>query len=102
MCKTDLSRGPYLFTFPEPASALSPVPPPYLFVDLSSVHERAFGEYIAAYKEQVKRTDYNDRERIDSFRLRLLSIILTSADWIGPIRGALADTVHFVEQKEKP
>jgi hypothetical protein len=99
VCATDLSQGPYIVSFPEPASAQSPAPPPYLFVDLSNVHEGAFGEYMTAYKEQVKRTDYGDRERIDGFRLRLLSIILTSADWVDPIRSALADTVHMAQQE---
>ena len=96
ICSTDLSRGPYLFTYPNPASALSPAPPPYLFVDLSGVHERAFGEFVAAYKEQVKRSDFSDLERIDNLRLRVLSIVLTAADWIDPIKGAIADTIHMV------
>jgi len=95
LCRSDLSRGPYLFTFARPASELSPVPPPYLFVDLSRVHPRAFSEFIAAYKEQVKRTDYSDRERIDGLRLHVLNIILTAADWVGPVRGAVADTVYI-------
>jgi hypothetical protein len=97
VCGTDLTRGPYLFTFRHPASALSPVPPPYLFVDLSNIHERAFGEFIAAYKEQVKRTDYTDLERIDNLRLYLLNIVLTSTDWIGPIKGAIEDILHIAK-----
>jgi hypothetical protein len=52
VCGTDLSRGPYLFTFTRPASGLSPVSPPFLFVDLSNVHERAFGEFIALIKNR--------------------------------------------------
>jgi hypothetical protein len=98
LCAGDLSRGPYLFTYARPVSNLSPVPPPYLFVDLSPVHERAFSEFIAAYKAQVKRSDYTDRERIETFRLRLLSIVLTATDWIGPARAAVADIVHIAEQ----
>jgi len=65
LCATDLSRGPYLFTYARPASTLSPVPPPYLVLDLSGVHIRAFGEFITAYKEQVMRPNYSDRERVD-------------------------------------
>jgi hypothetical protein len=34
ICATDLSRGPYVFTYGYPASRLSQVPPPYLFLDL--------------------------------------------------------------------
>jgi len=95
VCSSDLSRGPYLFTFPTPASGLQTVPAPYLFVDLSDVHERAFGEFVAAYKAQVKRPDFRDMERIDDFRLSLLSIVLTAADWVGPITGVLADSVRI-------
>ena len=97
VCSSDLSRGPCLFTFVRPSSTLVPVPPPYLFVDLSSVHQRAFGEFIAAYKEQVKRSDFSDLERVKNFRLRILSIILTAADWIGPIEGAIAEVVLLSE-----
>ncbi|MCP4342866.1 MAG: hypothetical protein GY799_29285 [Desulfobulbaceae bacterium] len=98
-CATDLTRGPYLFSYMQPASTLSTVPPPYLFLDLSRVHERAFGEFVAAYKEQIKRTDYTDRERIDNLRLRLVSIVLTAADWIGPVKGAMADILHMAKEE---
>lgn len=97
VCDTDLSRGPYLFTYPRPASEVISLSPPYLFVDMSNVHERAFGEFFAAYKEQMKRPDFNDIGRIDNLRLRILSIVLTAADWIDPIRGAIADTIYMVE-----
>ena len=30
------------------------MPPPYLLADLSQVHERAFGEFVAAYKAQLE------------------------------------------------
>jgi hypothetical protein len=99
LCAGDLARGPYLFTYARPLSNLSPVPPPYLFVDLSPVHERAFSEFIAAYKAQVKRTDYTDRERIETFRLRLLSIVLTAADWVGPAGAAVADILHMADRQ---
>jgi hypothetical protein len=99
LCTTDLSRGPYLLTYGRPMSTLWPVPPPYLVLDLSKVHARAFGEFIAAYKEQVKRPDYPDRERLDTLRLRVLSIVLTAADWLAPTQGALADILHVAEGK---
>ena len=95
VCSTDLSRGPYLFTFPHPASELTTIPPPFLFVDLSNAHERAFGEFLAAYREQVKRTDHTDLEKIDGLRLGILNVILNAADWIDPIRAALAGTIHM-------
>jgi hypothetical protein len=96
VCEGDLSRGPYIFTYAQPASEISPVPPPFLFMDLSDVHERAFPEIIAAFKAQVKREDISDRAKIDTLRLRLLSIVLTAADWIGPVQKAMAEIVHTV------
>ncbi|NOT85984.1 MAG: hypothetical protein HOP02_14645 [Methylococcaceae bacterium] len=97
VCESDLSRGPYLFTYTQPASSLAPASPPYLFVDLSSVHEAAFGELISAYKEQVKRSDFSDLIRINNFKERLLSIMLTAADTINPITDAIKNAIHMVK-----
>jgi hypothetical protein len=73
------------------------VPPPYLVLDLSGVHVRAFGEFIAAYKVHVKRPDYPDREPIDTLRLRILHIVLTAADWITPTKNAIADILRMAK-----
>jgi hypothetical protein len=94
VCESDLSRGPYIFTYAQPASQVTPVPPPYLFMDLSDVHETAFPEFIAAFRAQVKREDISDRAKIDTLRLKILSIVLTAADWVAPVQKALADIVH--------
>jgi hypothetical protein len=93
-CEGDLSRGPFIFAYAKPASKLSPVPPPFLFMDLSDVHERAFPEIIAAFKAQVKREDISDGERIHTLRLTLLNIALTAADWLVPVQKAVADIVY--------
>lgn len=98
LCASDLSRGPYLFTYSKPASSLETVPPPYLVLDLSDVHPRAFANFIAAYKEQVKRTDYTDRERIDAFSLVLLNITLTAADVVSPVIKSVKDLVSLVKE----
>jgi hypothetical protein len=96
VCDGDLSRGPFVFTYANPASDVTPVPPPYLFMDLSDAHERAFPEIIAAFTAQVKRDDISDRAKIDTLRLKLLSIVLTAADFVAPVRKAMADIVHTV------
>jgi len=96
ICKGDLSRGPFIFTYATPASKSEPVPPPYLLVDLRDVHERAMREFVAAYQEQIKRTAFSDRERLDTLRLRILTITLTAADWTSPFPRALADIVRSV------
>lgn len=101
ICGTDLSGGPYLFTYTRPASSLPLVEPPYLFVDLSKVHNRAFGEFIAAYKAQIKRTDYTDLKRINNLRLRMLNIVLTAADLISPMKDAIADILYMVKGKKE-
>jgi hypothetical protein len=94
VCEGSLSRGPYIFTYAQPASKLAPVPPPFLFMDLSDVHERAFPEIIDAFEAQVKREDISDRAKIDTLRLKLLSIVLTAADFVAPVQKATADIVH--------
>lgn len=63
-------------------------------MDLSDVHERAFPEIIAAFRAQVKREDIGDRAKIDTLRLKLLSIVLTAADFVAPVQKATADIVH--------
>jgi hypothetical protein len=94
LCEGDFSRGPYIFTYSKPASTLEPVPPPFLFVDLSDIDARAYGEIVAAFRAQVKREDIADGVRINSLRLRLLNIALKASDIIGPVKKAMADIVH--------
>jgi hypothetical protein len=96
-CSADPSLGPYIFTFTQPVSGLERVPPPFLFVDLSNVHERAFGEFVAAYKEQVRQPQFSERDRIDTFRLRMLSVVLTSSDWLRPVLGGAPQTATLIE-----
>jgi hypothetical protein len=94
LCRGDLSRGPFIFTYATPASNLANVPPPYLFVDLSDIHEKAFGELLSAFREQVKREDVSDGARINTLRLTILNIVLTASDWVVPVQKAIADVVH--------
>ena len=101
LCDGDLSRGPYIFTYASPASNMNSVPPPFLFVDLSNVHAQAFGEFIAAFRAQVKRDDITDQARIRTLRLTVLNVALTAADWVNPVEGAMADIVHSPSDDEK-
>lgn len=93
-CESDLSRGPYIFAYAKPASKVTPVPPPFLFMDLSDVHERAFPEFIAGFRAEVKREDITDGAKIKTLRLKVLNIVLTTADWLVPVRKAVADIVY--------
>jgi hypothetical protein len=101
LCDGDLSRGPYIFTYASPASSMDSVPPPFLFVDLSNVHEQAFGEFIAAFRSQVKRDDITDQARIRTMRLTILDIVLTAADWVSPVEKAIAEIVHSPSDDDK-
>jgi hypothetical protein len=97
LCANDLSGGPYILTYATKVSDLSPLPPPFLFVDLTNVRPRAFPLFVAAYAAQVKRPNFSDGERLADFRLQLLNIILTAADWVQPVSAAVADIAHFAE-----
>ena len=100
LCANDFSGGPYLLTYATKVSDLSPLPPPFLFVDLTNVRPRAFPRFVAAYAAQVKRPDFADGQRLGDFRLQLLNIILTAADWVQPVSAAVADIAHFAEAKK--
>lgn len=93
LCAGDMSRGPYIFTYGRVASTLEPVPPPFLFVDLSDVDPRAFAEFVSAFKAQIKRDDVSDGARINSMRLRILNVLLKASDWISPVQKAIAGIV---------
>lgn len=86
-------RGPYLLTLSEPLTDGGSISPAHLFVDLSDVHEDAFGEFIRAIKQQVMRPDFTDRQKVDALRLRLLDITLKAADWLDPIKEGIAEIV---------
>ena len=96
LCQSDLSRGPFIFTYAEPASKLAPVAPPYLLVDLREVHPRAFAEFVSAFQAQVKSEDVNGGARLNTLRLKILNIALTAADWTTPVPKAVADIAHSV------
>lgn len=94
VCAGDMSRGPYIFTYASPASQMEQVPPPFLFVDLSTVHPKAYAELIAAFKAQVKSEDITDGARINTLRLALLDIFLKAADLVEPAQTAVANIVR--------
>jgi|tagenome__1003787_1003787.scaffolds.fasta_scaffold20812728_1 hypothetical protein len=94
LCEGDMSRGPYIFTYEKPASDMEPVPPPFLFVDLSDIHPDAFGEFVSAFKAQVKREDISDGAKINTVRLALLQLVLKASDWLPQMQKAVADIVH--------
>jgi len=100
LCENDLSGGPYILTYASKISDLSPLPPPFLFVDLTNVRARAFPLFVAAYAAQVKRPEFADGARLADFNLQVANILLTAADWVQPVSAAVADIAHFAEAKK--
>ena len=102
ICQGDLSAGPYLFTYPSPLPNDIEIPPPLLFVDLSGFNSRVFPTYIAAYKEQVKQDDITDMAKINTLKLKILSIAFDAADLLPGFSKAYADSfVRELGKKEE-
>jgi hypothetical protein len=97
LCREAMTEGPYILTYAKPASGLEPVPPPFLFVDLSNINPRAFPEFISTFKAVVKQDDMTDDAKLHSLRLKVLNLVLTAADWIPRVKGAVVDIVHAAE-----
>jgi hypothetical protein len=94
LCQESMADGPYIFSYAKPASSLEPVPPPFLFIDLTNIRSEAFAEYISAFRAQVKREDVADNAKIHTLRLAILNIALTAASLVDPIKNAVANIVH--------
>jgi hypothetical protein len=93
-CSGSLSKGPYLFTYVAPASKIEPLPPPFLFVDLSRVEPKGFAELLDAFRAQVKQDDISDQARIETLRLKVLEFVLRGSSVVGPVHEAVAKIIH--------
>lgn len=91
LCAGSRGQGPYLFSYVRPITNLDAIPPPYLFADLSGVHEEALPIFLNAYKEQVLRTDYTDLERIETLRLKFLNWVLYAKDVLHGVISIVPD-----------
>ena len=96
ICATALSQGPYLVTLSKRFSEHKKKPGPFLIADLSDVHPDAFWKFIDEVKVQVKQADWTDLERIEQTRLKLLSIILVTSDWVSVLKPAVTEMVELV------
>lgn len=98
-CAGGSGGGPFLLAHETWLLDGGRIAPPLLVVDLSAVHQAAFGEFIRAVKEQVMLPDFSGGERLATLRLQLLTIILDAADWLQPIRTSLAEIVSLGAKK---
>ncbi len=102
LCQGPMDDGPYIFTYAKPASGLEPVPPPFLFFDLSGKPLEAFPEYISAFKEQVKREDMSDGARLHTFRLSFLDVALKAAHLVNPVEDEVARVASMIHDSGVP
>jgi hypothetical protein len=100
-CKQPRNRGPYILTYPVPASALNSMSSPLLFVDLPDVSPRAYPEFIAAYMSVVMQQDASDDSKIKSMRLKLLNAYEKFVDSFPGVTKAFADIVHMSTKDAK-
>lgn len=96
LCLGDKNSGPYLITYASKIGNMRPLPPPFLLVDLTQVDESAFDTLVSCYLDQVQADKFDDRSKIDTFRNKLLTLILRSASSLEPISAALLGIVHQV------
>jgi hypothetical protein len=94
LCKGSMMGGPYILTDARPASSLQPVPPPFLFVDLSNINPHAFPEFVSALGAVAKPEGATDDSKLHSLRLRVLNVELTAADWSPKAKRSVVDIVH--------
>jgi hypothetical protein len=97
LCKGQMLGGPYIVANARPASILEPVPPPFLFVDLSDINPHAYPEFISAFRAAVKQEDATDDAKLYSLRLKVLNLGLTAADWTPNVKKSVVDIVHAFE-----
>ena len=97
LCKGPMSGGPYILTDARPVSSLEPVPPPFLFIDLSDVNPQAYPEFISTFRISVKQEDVTDDAKLYSLRLKVLNLSLGAADWGPKAKRSIADIVHVFD-----
>jgi len=94
LCKGPMTGGPYILANARPASSLEPVPPPFLFVDLSDINPSAYPEFISAFRAVVKQEDVTDDAKLHSLQLKVLNLSLTAADWTPRVKKSIVDILH--------
>lgn len=95
-CSKARGAGPVLATYSHPISQMREIPPPYLIADFSNYNTDAMLWVLNAYKEQVMRPDFTDRERLESFRLNVLNWILFARDAAKELSDAVPDLSQFI------
>jgi hypothetical protein len=101
ICKSDLSRGPYLVTLTKALREHEAAPGPYLVVDLSDIHVDAFAKIVDLMKVQIREPEFTNLQRVSTTRVALLSMILSAADWIGGVQAGMKDIVELIAPGSK-
>lgn len=96
VCKSNFSDGPYLVTSASALGEEGLLPNISMFLDLSRINQRAFGEFIDEY-QAVVRVRGTNRERLQSFRLRVLNVTLNADDFLDAGVREITQFVRLVE-----
>ena len=94
-CSGHGQNGPYLLTHGTWLIGADQVGPPFLLVDLSTVHEDAFGAIVPAVRKHVMLADFDINQKIDLFYLELLSVTLGAADLLVLVRDGITEIISI-------
>ncbi len=81
-----LTDGPFVVSYLAPIAQTDVVAPPYLFLDLTGINPKAYGEYIRALKAQVLSDDYAGGEKLNTVRLGILNFLSDVSDLLPALK----------------
>lgn len=90
VCGSTSPDGPLLVTAQSPLDGSVKPGQRLLIVNLSTTPPEALREVLAAYRQQILRQDYADRDELDSWRLWALNHVLEAAHMLPGITKAYA------------
>jgi hypothetical protein len=99
LSKAFLNQGPYIITLYKPVAEGNPdTIADILYADLTKVHPAAFPEVVRAYQSHVSSKQIHGIEKLKSFRLDILNLMLITEESIGFVKVAYADLQRYFSQ----
>jgi hypothetical protein len=90
VCGSASPDGPLLVTSQRPLDGSAPAGERLLVVNLSTTPAEAVPEVMAAYRRQVMRRDFDNRDELDGWRLQALNHLITAAQLLPSLSKAYA------------
>jgi hypothetical protein len=92
-CGSTSPDGPLLVTTQLPLDGSMSPGQKFLIVNLSATPTGALREVFAAYRQQIRRSDFADGVEIDSWRLVALNLVLDTAELLPKLRKAYVSSI---------